>query len=118
LKNDVKVLSKSTLQKSFLKKNSFFVGILKVNDENRRIRIRFRIRIRIRIRIHTKISWIRNTPQGGEEEAERARSAQPTAPESLRGTAGFFGEARSYATPAERRQVGGLSVMLLRLPFF
>jgi hypothetical protein len=32
---------------------SFFVGILKVNDENRRIRIR--------IRIHTNMSWIRNT---------------------------------------------------------
>ncbi len=31
----------------------FFVGILKVNDENRRIRIH--------IRIHIKMSWIRNT---------------------------------------------------------
>ncbi len=31
------------MQKSFFK-NQFFVGILKVNDENRRIRIRIRIR--------------------------------------------------------------------------
>jgi hypothetical protein len=44
-------------------------------------------------------------PQGGEEKAERARSARPPAPESLGGAAGFFGEARSYATPAEQRQV-------------
>ncbi len=29
--------------------NLFFVGILKVNDENRTIRIRIRIRIRIQI---------------------------------------------------------------------
>jgi hypothetical protein len=33
-------------------KISFFIGILKVNDEDSRIRIR----------IHTKMSWIRNTP--------------------------------------------------------
>jgi hypothetical protein len=38
LKNDVKVPSKSTMQKNVLKK-SFFGGILKVSDENRRIRI-------------------------------------------------------------------------------
>jgi hypothetical protein len=40
--NDGNVTSKSYNQKFFL--NKFFVGILKVNDEN--------IRIRIRIRIH------------------------------------------------------------------
>ncbi len=58
---------KSTFKKYYadklFEKNLFFVGILKVNDENRRIRIRIRIRIhslvrgmdpRIRIRIHTK----------------------------------------------------------------
>ncbi len=38
LKNYVKVSSKSTMQKNFLKK-SFFVGIMNINDENRRIRI-------------------------------------------------------------------------------
>ncbi len=43
----------------------FFVGILKFNDENSRIRIQIRIRfirgMDPRIRIHTKMSWIRNT---------------------------------------------------------
>ncbi len=51
----------------------FFAGILKVNDENRRIRIQDPdpdpnpnplvggMDPRIRIRIHTKMSWIRNT---------------------------------------------------------
>jgi hypothetical protein len=63
---------------------------------------------------HQKCHGSGTLPQGGEEEAERARSARPTAPESLGGTAGFFGEASSYATPAERRQVGGLSVMFNR----
>ncbi len=43
LKNDENVPSKSNQQKNFIW-NSFFVGVLKVNDEN--------IRIRIRIRIH------------------------------------------------------------------
>jgi hypothetical protein len=38
LKNDVNVPSKSN------KQNNFFVGVLKVNDENSRIRIRIRIR--------------------------------------------------------------------------
>jgi hypothetical protein len=47
-------LQKVISSKTFLK-NYFFVGVLKVNDENSRIRIQ------IRIRIHTKISWIRNT---------------------------------------------------------
>jgi hypothetical protein len=39
LKNYVKVPSKSNMQENFFKKNLFFVGILKVNDEKRRIRI-------------------------------------------------------------------------------
>ncbi len=43
LKNEVKVPSKSNLQKTFFCLNYFFVSILKVNDENRRIRIRIRI---------------------------------------------------------------------------
>jgi hypothetical protein len=50
-------------------KNLFFVGILKVYDENSRIRIQDAVPDplvrgmdpRIRIRIHTKMSWIRNT---------------------------------------------------------
>ncbi len=42
LKNDVKVPSKSNMQKNFFLK-LVFVGILKVNDGNRRIRIRIRI---------------------------------------------------------------------------
>jgi hypothetical protein len=54
-------------------KNLFFVGILKVYDENSRIRIQdpdpdpnpdplvIGMDPRIRIRIHTKMSWIRNT---------------------------------------------------------
>ncbi len=50
-------------------KNSFFVGNLKVNDENSRIRIQDPnpdplvrgMDPRIRIRIHPKMSWIRNT---------------------------------------------------------
>jgi hypothetical protein len=43
------------MQKKFLK-NSFFVGILKVNDENRGIRIR--------IRIHYSEAWIRGSGAG------------------------------------------------------
>ncbi len=39
LKNYVKVPSKSNMQNNYFS-NNFFVGILKVNDENRRIRIR------------------------------------------------------------------------------
>ncbi len=39
LKNDVTVASKSNKQEKFLLKNKFFAGILKVNDENSRIRI-------------------------------------------------------------------------------
>ncbi len=50
-------------------KISFFAGILKVNDENSRIRIQDAdpdplvrgMDPRIRIRIHPKMSWIRNT---------------------------------------------------------
>ncbi len=38
LKNDLNVPSKSNKQKNFLKK-LFLVGLLRVNDENRRIRI-------------------------------------------------------------------------------
>ncbi len=67
LKNDVNVPSKSNTQKNLFL-YLFFVGILKFNDENSRIRICIRIRIhqsgmdpRIRIRLHTKMSWIRNT---------------------------------------------------------
>ncbi len=41
------------ISKIFFYKTKFFVGILKVTDENSRIRIQ--------IRIHTKMSWIRNT---------------------------------------------------------
>jgi hypothetical protein len=47
LKNDVNIPSKSNKQKIFFK--LVFVGVLKVNDENSRIRI------------YTKILWIRNT---------------------------------------------------------
>jgi hypothetical protein len=71
LKNDVNVASKSHKQKKIVLKNLFFAGILKVNDENRRIRIQDPdpnpdplvrgMDPRIRIRIHPKMSWIRNT---------------------------------------------------------
>ncbi len=62
-KNDVNVPSKSNKQKKFV-----FSGILKVNDENSRIRIQDLdpdpfvrgMDPRIRIRIHPKMSWIRN----------------------------------------------------------
>jgi hypothetical protein len=63
LKNDVNVPSKSNEQKK-KKFYLFFVGVLKVNDENSRIQIRIRIPIHYSkawIRIHTKMSWIRNT---------------------------------------------------------
>jgi hypothetical protein len=50
LKNDVNVPLKSNKPKNLLK-NSFFVGVLKVNDENSSIRIR--------IRIHQSEAWIR-----------------------------------------------------------
>jgi hypothetical protein len=56
LKNYVNVPSNSYMQK-----NLVFVGILKVNDENSRIRIPFVGGMDPRIRIHTKMSWIRNT---------------------------------------------------------
>ena len=46
-----KYLKKVKYWKTFYKKKLFLVGILKVSDENRRIRIRIKIRIRIRIRI-------------------------------------------------------------------
>ncbi len=48
-------------------KNKLFAGILKVNDENSRIRIQDPDPLvrgmdpRIQIRIHLKMSWIRNT---------------------------------------------------------
>jgi hypothetical protein len=45
-------LQKVISRKTFFK-DLFFIGVLKVSDENRRIRIR--------IRIHTKMSRIRNT---------------------------------------------------------
>jgi hypothetical protein len=60
-------LQKVTSRKNCVKKNSFFAGILKVNDENSRIRIQDPdpdplVRgMDPRIRIHTKMSWIRNT---------------------------------------------------------
>jgi hypothetical protein len=50
-KNDANVPSNVISRKLFF--NSFFVGVLKVNDENSRIWIR--------IRQHTKMSWIWNT---------------------------------------------------------
>jgi hypothetical protein len=62
LKNDVNLASKSNKQKKCV-----FAGILKVNDENSRIRIQDPDPLvrgmdpRIRIRIHPKMSWIRNT---------------------------------------------------------
>jgi hypothetical protein len=60
LKNYVNLASKSNKQKKMYYKNKFFAGILKVNDENSRIRIHLS-EARIRIRIHPKMSWIRNT---------------------------------------------------------
>ncbi len=68
LKNDVNVPSERNKAENFLK-NSFFVGVLKVKDENSRIQIRIhgselrgmKPRIRILIRIRTKMSRIHNT---------------------------------------------------------
>jgi hypothetical protein len=68
LKNDVNVPSKEISRKTFFF-NWFIVGILKLNNENSRIRIQdldpdplvIGMDPRIRIRIHTKMSWIRNT---------------------------------------------------------
>ncbi len=68
LKNDVNVASTVKSRKKCVKK-LFFGAILKVNDENRRIRIQDPDRdplVRgmdpwIRIRIHPKMSWIHNT---------------------------------------------------------
>ncbi len=54
LKNDLNVPSKSNKQK-FFSQILVFVGFLKVNDKNRRIRIR------IRIRIHWSEAW--STPK-------------------------------------------------------
>jgi hypothetical protein len=62
-------LQKVLSRKNCVKKFFFFSGILKVNDENRRIRIQDPdpdplvrgMDPRIRIRIHPKMSWIRNT---------------------------------------------------------
>jgi hypothetical protein len=64
LKNYVNVASKRHKQKNCVKK-LVFAGILKVSDENRRIRIQDPdplVRgMDPRIRIHPKMSWIRNT---------------------------------------------------------
>jgi hypothetical protein len=69
LKNDVNVASKSHKQKKIVLKHLFFADILKVNDENRRIRIQDPdpdpnpdplvrgMNPRIRIRIHPKMLW-------------------------------------------------------------
>ncbi len=54
LKNNLYVPSKGNKQKTFFL-NLFFVGILKVSDENLLVR-----GMDPRIRIHTKMSWIRN----------------------------------------------------------
>ena len=63
-------LQKVMSRKNFVQ-NYFFAGILKVNDENRRIRIQDPdpdplVRgMDPRIRIHPKMSWIRNTAIDG-----------------------------------------------------
>ncbi len=60
LKNDVNVPLKVINRINFIL-NQSFVGILKVNDENSRIRIHWSgMDPQIRIRIRTRISWIRN----------------------------------------------------------
>jgi hypothetical protein len=61
LKNDVNVPSKSNKKKK-KKFYLFFVGVLKVNDENSRIMDSLvrDMDPRIQIRIHIKRSWIRN----------------------------------------------------------
>jgi hypothetical protein len=48
------------MQKNFFLQNLFFVGILKVNDENNTIRIR------IRIRIHQSGALIRGSESGAD----------------------------------------------------
>jgi hypothetical protein len=62
-------LQKVISRKNCVKKNWFFVGILKVSDENSRIRIQDLdplVRgMDPRIRIHLKMSWIRNTALKG-----------------------------------------------------
>ncbi len=71
LKNNVNVPSKSNMQKKIVLKNYFFAGILKVNEENSKIRFQDPdpdplVRgMDPRIRIHTKMSWIRNTGRYG-----------------------------------------------------
>jgi len=57
LKNDANVSSKRNKQRN-LKKNFFFVGILKVNDKKSSIRSRIHLRIRIRIRIRIRKSKV------------------------------------------------------------
>jgi hypothetical protein len=42
--NDVNIPSNSDKQKNFILKNWFFDGLLKVNDENSRIRIRILVK--------------------------------------------------------------------------
>ncbi len=54
LKNDLYVPSKSNKQENLIKK--FFVGLLKVNDEN--------WRVRIRIQIHYSDAWISGSEFG------------------------------------------------------
>ncbi len=55
------------ISRNFFYKINFFVGILKVNDENSRIRVQDpdpdpSVRgMDPRNRLHTKMSWIRNT---------------------------------------------------------
>jgi hypothetical protein len=78
------------VQKNFLK--LVFVGVLKVNDENGRIRIGLvrGLDPRIRIRIHTKMSWIRKY-RDNEPSVEnvgrklRNRKGEPRRPEIMKG---------------------------------
>ncbi len=69
-------------------KNKFFAGILKVNDENSRIRIQDPdpnpdplvrgMDPRIRIRIHLKISWIRYTVSRTVLFSQRPKNSLPS----------------------------------------
>ncbi len=63
LKIFVNVASKSNKQKTFFL-NLFFVGVLKVNDENSKIRIR--------IRIHLSEVWIRGSGSGSTPTCHRS----------------------------------------------
>jgi hypothetical protein len=57
LKNYVNVPSKNNKHKNFIKK-LVFVGLLKVNDENSRIRIRSRIHTNVKDPEHWREVWI------------------------------------------------------------